>query len=110
MALSPNQLNAWTPEDEIAVCVMEKYIDDLLLKIQALHNNAEYSYNNGEYSIVLPSSVFGKFVGPNSNKRLNALIKRYKDAGWGEVDRSVMGDRSALLKLREHKPTYSTPF
>jgi hypothetical protein len=103
MALSPKQLNAWTHEDEIHVCTMEKYIDALLLKI-------EVSYNNGEYSIVLPWSVFGKFVGPNSNKRLSALIKRYKDAGWGEVDGGVMGDGSALLKLREHKRTYSNPF
>lgn len=103
MALSPHQLNAWTPEDETQVSIMEVYADSLLA-----HKKAPFS--NGEYRIVFPQNIFGKALGPNPNRRLAALIQRYKDAKWGEVDGGIMGDGSAVLTLREHKRYYSNPF
>lgn len=94
MALSPKQLSGLTAEDFLAVDEMEKELDNYLLTLD----------NISEVKFVIRAEK-GTPKG-KANRRLSLLLKRYKEANWGEVDGGVMGDGNYSITLREYKRHY----
>lgn len=99
MALSPKDLNKWTPEDEAAVREMENHADNLL-------SEKKVACQNGEFRIMFEVRLFKTALSTNANLRLNTLMNHYRNAGWGEVDGGITGNGSAVMSLREHKRYY----